>query len=57
MTIPVKLNIPNRITFNRGPISGILILPTGGPVNLIRPIIHNEDNHTDSTRDKGKNYY
>jgi hypothetical protein len=57
MTVPVKLNIPNRITFNRGPISGILILPTGGPVNLIRPIIHNEDNHADSTCDKGKNYY
>lgn len=56
MTVPVKLNIPNRITFNRGLINGI-ILPTGGPVNLIRPIVHNEDNQADSTCDKGKNYY
>jgi hypothetical protein len=57
MTVPLKLTIPNRITFNRGLISGIFILPTGEPVNLIRPIIHNDDNHTDSTSDKGKNYY
>ena len=56
MTVPVKLNIPT-ITFNRGLFSGIFIPPIGGPVNLIRPIIRNEGNHTDSKKsDKGKDY-
>jgi hypothetical protein len=57
MTVPLKLTIPNRITFNRGLISGIFILATGEPVNLIRPIIPKQDNHTDPTSDKGKDYY
>jgi hypothetical protein len=57
MTVPLKLTIPNRITLNRGLISGIFILATGEPVNLIRPIIPNEDNHTDPASDKRKNHY
>ena len=57
MTVPLNLTIPNRITFNGALTSGIFILPTGGSVNLIRPIILNEDNHSNLTIDKGKNYY
>jgi outer membrane PBP1 activator LpoA protein len=57
MTVPLKLTIPNRITFNRGLISGVFILATGEPVNLIRPIIAKQDNHTDPTSDKGKDYF
>lgn len=57
MTVPLNLTIPNRITFNGALTSGIFILPTGGSVNLIRPIMLNEYNHSDLTIDKGKTYY
>jgi hypothetical protein len=47
MTVSLKLTIPNRIAFN-----GALVR-----VNSMRPIILNEDNHTDLTIDEGKNCY
>ena len=57
MTLPLKLTIPNRIAFNISLISGIFILSTGGPLNLMKAIMLNEDNHAELTIDKGKNYY
>lgn len=57
MVLPLKLTIPNRIAFNISLISGIFILSTGGPLNLMKAIMFNEDNHAELTIDKGKNYY
>jgi hypothetical protein len=57
MTLPLKLTIPNRIAFNISLISGMFILSTGGPLNLMKPIMLNEYNHAELTIDKGKNYY
>ena len=56
MTVAVKFNI-TTITFNLRLSIGIFILATGEPVNLIRPIIAKQDNHTDPTSDKGKDYF
>jgi hypothetical protein len=33
------------------------LLSTGGPLNLMKPIMLNEDNHIELTIDKGMNYY
>jgi hypothetical protein len=57
MTLPLKLSIPNRIAFNISLINGMFILSTGGPLNLMKSIMLNEDNHAELTSDKGKNYY
>ena len=57
MTLPHKLTIPNRIAFKVALISEIFILSTGGPLNLMKPIMLNEDNHIELTIDKGMNYY
>ena len=57
MTLPLKLTIPNRIAFNISLISGMFILSRGGPLNIMKPIMLNEDNHPELTIDKGKNYY
>ncbi len=57
MTLPLKLTISNRIAFNISLISGMFILSTGGPLNLMKPIMLNEHNHAELKIDKGKNYY
>ena len=57
MTLPLKLSIPNRIAVNISLINGMFILSTGGPLNLMKPIMLNEDNGAELTIDKGKNYY